>query len=152
MEGQSFIFLADMDHHNFGWGHHRFLGGRANIDSNMRKARQGSRPSRTDTARRLVERSHRGADIAGTVSGVLHRRDFEMGRLRLLRQHMFTLITLKGHDITPPIWNGEGRFFPLGHQEFNLIRHFTNTVFGYHVLPIIQLWLYVGSSRFSSMK
>src|SRR5438128_1342052 len=52
---------------------------------------------------------------------------------------IFTLFTLKGHDITPPIWNGEGRFFPLGHQEFNLIRHFTNTVVGYQVLPIIQL-------------
>ncbi len=52
---------------------------------------------------------------------------------------MLTLITLKGHDITPPIWKGEGRFFPLGHQEFNLIRHFTNTVVGYHALPIIQL-------------
>jgi hypothetical protein len=52
---------------------------------------------------------------------------------------MFTLFTLRGHNIDLPIWKGEGRFFPLGHQEFNLIRHFTSTVAGYHALPIIQL-------------
>jgi len=52
---------------------------------------------------------------------------------------MFTLYTLKGHDLAPPILRQNGRFFPLGHQEFNLIRHFTGTVEGYHVLPIIQL-------------
>jgi hypothetical protein len=52
---------------------------------------------------------------------------------------MFTLQTLKGHNISPPIWRDNGRFFPLGHQEFNLIRHFTNTVAGYHLLPIVQL-------------
>jgi hypothetical protein len=54
---------------------------------------------------------------------------------------MFTLFTLKGHDIDPPIWQGDGRFFPLGHQEFNLVRHLTSTVVGYHVLPIVQLLL-----------
>lgn len=52
---------------------------------------------------------------------------------------MFTLFTLKGHDLDPPIWQGDGRFFPLGHQEFNLVRHLTSTVVGYHVLPIVQL-------------
>lgn len=52
---------------------------------------------------------------------------------------MFTLGTLKGHDLGPPIWRQNGRFFPLGHQEFDLIRHFTSTVAGYHALPIIQL-------------
>ena len=52
---------------------------------------------------------------------------------------MFTLITLKGHDLGLPIWRNRGRFFPLGHQEFNLIRHFTGTAVGYHALPIIQL-------------
>jgi len=53
--------------------------------------------------------------------------------------HMFTLFTLKGRDIGLPIWPQNGRFFPLGHQEFNLIRHFTSTVVGYHALPILQL-------------
>src|SRR6516165_11718707 len=54
----------------------------------------------------------------------------------------FTLGPLKGHDIGRPIWREEGRFFPLGHQEFNLIRHFTNTITGYHVLPIVQLLIF----------
>lgn len=52
---------------------------------------------------------------------------------------IFTLCTLKGHDYGPPIWQYNGRFFPLGHQEFALIRHFTSTIVGYHALPIIQL-------------
>jgi hypothetical protein len=51
----------------------------------------------------------------------------------------FTLGVLRGHDATPPIWPSDGRFFPLGHQEFNLIRHFTSTPRGYHLLPTIQL-------------
>ena len=32
-----------------------------------------------------------------------------------------------------------GRFIPLQHQEFNLIRHFTHTTTGYYVLPIAEL-------------
>jgi len=51
----------------------------------------------------------------------------------------FTLNTLKGHDLGLSIFKNEGRFFPLGFQEFNLIRHFTDTVTGYHVLPTVQL-------------
>jgi len=54
----------------------------------------------------------------------------------------FTLGPLKGHDIGRPIWREEGRFFPLGHQEFNLVRHFTDTITGYHVLPIAQLLIF----------
>jgi hypothetical protein len=55
----------------------------------------------------------------------------------------FTLFTLKGHNIAPPIWQGEGRFLPLGYQEFNLVRHFTDTIIGYHVLAIAQLFVFV---------
>lgn len=51
----------------------------------------------------------------------------------------FTLGTLVGHNISPPIWPGEGRFFPLALQEFNFARHFTATTTGYHLIPIIQL-------------
>jgi hypothetical protein len=54
-----------------------------------------------------------------------------------------TLGTLQGHDIAPPIWPQQGRFWPLGLQEFNLIRHFTDTASGYHVLPIVQLLIFV---------
>jgi hypothetical protein len=51
----------------------------------------------------------------------------------------FTLNTLIGHDLGISISRDTGRFFPLGFQEFNLIRHFTDTVTGYHVLPTVQL-------------
>lgn len=52
---------------------------------------------------------------------------------------MFTLYTLRGLNIAPPIWRGNGRFFPLGHQEFNLIRHFASTALGYHLFPAFEL-------------
>jgi hypothetical protein len=55
----------------------------------------------------------------------------------------FTLVTLKGHNIGALIWQGEGRFWPLGYQEFNLLRHFTDKITGYHVLAIAQLFIFV---------
>jgi len=55
---------------------------------------------------------------------------------------LFHLTTLKGHDQEPLIRRGTGRFFPLSFQEFNLIRHFTDTAAGYHVLPIAQLLIF----------
>jgi hypothetical protein len=55
---------------------------------------------------------------------------------------MFTGGTLMGHDLTPPIVGESGRFLPLGLQEFNLIRHFTRTPAGYHVLPIAELLIF----------
>jgi hypothetical protein len=56
---------------------------------------------------------------------------------------LFMLYALKGHNFPPPIWRDNGRFFPFGLLEFNLIRHFTNTPIGYHVVPIIQVILFV---------
>jgi hypothetical protein len=55
---------------------------------------------------------------------------------------MFTSGTLMGHDLSPPIVQESGRFLPLGLQEFNLIRHFTRTAGGYHVLPIAELLMF----------
>ena len=57
---------------------------------------------------------------------------------------IFSLYTLQGHDYPPPIWRYEGRFFPLGLQEFNLVRHFTHTPIGYRILPVIQLLIFLG--------
>lgn len=57
---------------------------------------------------------------------------------------MFTLNTLRGHDLAPTISRASGRFYPLGEEEFNLIRHFTHTVAGYHALPIAELLLFSG--------
>ncbi|MGD0125998.1 MAG: hypothetical protein ABSF46_11590 [Terriglobia bacterium] len=51
----------------------------------------------------------------------------------------FTLFALRGQNLSPPIWQDLGRFFPLGDQEFNLIRHFTHTVAGYHVFSVVQI-------------
>jgi hypothetical protein len=57
---------------------------------------------------------------------------------------MFTLTTLQGHNILPPIWPGNGRFFPLGHQEFNLIRHFTSSIAGYHAFSVAEILILTG--------
>jgi hypothetical protein len=56
----------------------------------------------------------------------------------------FTNGTLLGRNIAVQILPQNGRFFPLGHQEFNLIRHFTHSVVGYHALRIVQLVLLCG--------
>lgn len=56
----------------------------------------------------------------------------------------FTNGTLLGQNITVQILPWNGRFWPLGHQEFNLIRHFTHSVLGYHALRIVQLVLLCG--------
>ena len=55
---------------------------------------------------------------------------------------MFTLVTLRGRDLDPSIGRGSGRFFPFGHQEFNLIRHFTSSAAGYHAFPIGELLVF----------
>ena len=57
---------------------------------------------------------------------------------------VFTLNTLKGHNIQLWILPESGRFMPLAFQEFNLARHFTDTSAGYHVLPIVQLLIVSG--------
>src|ERR1700685_1500321 len=56
----------------------------------------------------------------------------------------FTNGTLAGHAIPRQISPESGRFWPLGHQEFNLIRHVTRSVLGYHALHIVQLLLLRG--------
>jgi hypothetical protein len=53
----------------------------------------------------------------------------------------FTHYTLVGQALPPPISRSDGRFWPLGLQEFNLIGHFTKTAAGYHIFPIAQLLL-----------
>jgi hypothetical protein len=50
-----------------------------------------------------------------------------------------TYLALTGHDISPQILPGNGRFFPLNQQEFNLIHHFTRSVVGFHALSVVQL-------------
>jgi hypothetical protein len=57
---------------------------------------------------------------------------------------LFILNTLKGHDFGLTIWPINGRFFPFALMEFNLVRHFTQTAVGYHVLPILQVLIFSG--------
>ena len=44
-----------------------------------------------------------------------------------------------GNAFRPPVWPEEGRFFPLGHQEFNIVQHFTRTAVGYQSFVAVQL-------------
>jgi hypothetical protein len=52
---------------------------------------------------------------------------------------LFTLGTLSGQNIPPFIWPDLGRFFPLCDQEYNLLRHVTSSIVGYHSLRILEL-------------
>ena len=72
--------------------------------------------------------------LAGYVTVVLKWEDFAD-----LDDSFFTLGTLSGHNLQPPIWPAAGRFFPLGRQEFNVVRHLTSSVVGYHVVPLAEL-------------
>src|SRR5260370_12726436 len=56
--------------------------------------------------------------------------------------YIFTQLTLKGHNYPLQIYPETGRFLPLSLQEFNLIRHFTDSVIGYHFWPIVQLLVF----------
>jgi hypothetical protein len=51
----------------------------------------------------------------------------------------FTTATLLGENYPPPVWVPDGRFFPLGHQEFNLVRYVTVSAVGYHLVLVSQL-------------
>jgi hypothetical protein len=72
--------------------------------------------------------------LAGYIAMILIWEDFAY-----YDNHMFTLHTLMGHNLRPPIWLTDGRFFPLGHLEFDVVRHLTRSPAGYHLLPVSQL-------------
>ncbi len=55
----------------------------------------------------------------------------------------FTTRTLEGRPIPPPVWPGDGRFWPLGFQEFNLIGRVATSAAGYLAWPMLQLVLLV---------
>jgi hypothetical protein len=78
-----------------------------------------------------------GLFLAGYIAMILAWENFTYRE-----NSIFTLYTLRGHDIGPPIMPSIGRFFPLGFQEFNLIRHFTDTITGYHAVRIAQLLIF----------
>jgi hypothetical protein len=77
-----------------------------------------------------------GVFLACYIAGSLVWEDFTY-----TDNSMFTYGTLTGHDVGPPIWPDLGRFFPLGYQEFNLLRHVTSSATGYHAFRLFQLAL-----------
>jgi hypothetical protein len=52
---------------------------------------------------------------------------------------IFTFFTVRGNDYVRPIWPWEGRFFPFGHQEFNLLQYMTRSAAGYHAFAALEL-------------
>jgi hypothetical protein len=50
-----------------------------------------------------------------------------------------TLFSVRGEMLSPLIWPGEGRFFPLGQQEFNVLQLVTRSCPGYHSFAIAEL-------------
>lgn len=75
-----------------------------------------------------------GVFLAAYSAMILVGEDFAM-----YDNSQFTSFSLRGVNFPVQIWPQGGRFFPLGLQEFNLIGHFTRTIYGYHALPIAEL-------------
>lgn len=50
----------------------------------------------------------------------------------------FTYFSVRDKVYPMPIWSGQGRFFPFGHQEFNLISIFSKSPTTYSVFVVIQ--------------
>jgi hypothetical protein len=80
-----------------------------------------------------------GLFLAFYIAGTLVWEDFTY-----YDNSHFTNGTLVGHEIPRQISPEGGRFWPLGHQEFNLLRHFTSSVAGYHAFRIVQLLFLCG--------
>jgi hypothetical protein len=72
------------------------------------------------------------------VAAILYKEDFAY-----YDEYIFPETTLRGVNFPPPIWPWLGRFFPLGHQEFNLLRWITRSPGGYHSLAVLQLLIVV---------
>lgn len=71
---------------------------------------------------------------------ILHNEDFAH-----YDESQYLLTTLRGLNFPAPIWISQGRFWPLGHQEFNFIRVLTQSPVGYHIFPILQLLIVVAT-------
>jgi hypothetical protein len=98
------------------------------------------KPGRHDWSRQaILALAFLGLFLACYTAGSLVWEDFTY-----YDNSHFTNGTLTGRDIAVQISPEAGRFWPLGHQEFNLIRHFTHSVVGYHAFRIVELVLLCG--------
>lgn len=59
--------------------------------------------------------------------------------------------TFTGHQFyPPPIWPGAGRFFPLAHQEFQLLSLISNTLVFYHIFAAVEMLVLVAVLMWST--
>jgi len=56
---------------------------------------------------------------------------------------ILTDFSVQGRNFSPPVWSALGRFYPLGDQEFNLLKVITRSPAGYHALVALQLLVLV---------
>lgn len=99
--------------------------------------RKSSQPQdKTWSRSAIIAAAFLGMFLALYIAG-----DLEGAEFTYYDNSLFTLGTLAGHNIPVFIWPSEGRFFPLCDQEYNLLRHVTNSAGGYHALRVVQLVL-----------
>jgi hypothetical protein len=107
-----------------------------------RRSRPGTRPEEGDP-RLLPGTSARATPLwllVMVVFGVSYALLILSGANFAEHDHDFlTLFSVRGEMLSPLIWPGEGRFFPLGQQEFNVLQFLTRTCQGYHLFAIGQL-------------
>ena len=72
--------------------------------------------------------------VACYILAILHKEDF-----CYYDDDMLTESTLRGMNFPLPIWPALGRFYPLGEQEFNLLRYVTRSPAGYHSIAVVEL-------------
>lgn len=68
------------------------------------------------------------------IAIILYKEDFAF-----FDNEMLTDYSATGRALPPPIWPLEGRFFPLGLQEFNALRFLTRSPIGYQLFAVAQL-------------
>lgn len=68
------------------------------------------------------------------VAVIFYKEDFAY-----YDNQQFIDFSVAGKALPPPIWPDLGRFFPLGHQEFNLLMFVTRSPAGYHLFAVAQL-------------
>ena len=78
--------------------------------------------------------------LGGCTATILAWEDFAW-----VDNGQFTAATLRGMDYPVQIWKQDGRFAPLSLQEFNVIRHLTKSVVGYHAFPIFELLIFAAA-------
>lgn len=68
------------------------------------------------------------------IAMILYKEDFAF-----FDNDQLTDFSVAGRALRPAIWPAEGRFFPLGLQEFNALRFITRSPIGYQLFAVVQL-------------